>query len=118
MSGVDVNYSTSASILLPMGFNATFSDGYQDLSDDSHDNPSNLWGKLGYKTTFYEGTSTAFSVDYGETSDLQNNGDKAKTFALAAVHNIPDGARNFTLSGEITSLIPTAPPIMTTSMSS
>ncbi len=95
MPGVDVNYSTSASILFPMGFNATLSYGYQDLSDDSHDNPSNWWGKLGYRTTFYQGSSTAFSVDYGETADLQNNGDKAKVFSLAAVHNIEDWGTEF-----------------------
>ena len=95
IANTDVQYSGSASVLLPMGLNATIAYGYRDLIVEERDNPSNWWGKLGYKTVFYEGSSTAFSVDYGETSDLATNDDKAKTWALAAVHNIDDWATEF-----------------------
>ncbi len=95
IASTDVQYSGSASVLLPMGLNATFSSAYRDLEDSDRDSPINWWGKLGYKTVFYEGSSTALSVDYGETSNLAADDDKAKTWALAAVHNINDWATEF-----------------------
>jgi len=94
-SKADAIIGGSASVLLPIGLNATFSYGYMDLDESGRDNPTNWWGKLGYKTMFFEGSSTAFSVDYGETADLKLEGDKAKTWALAAVHNVNDWATEF-----------------------
>jgi len=94
-SGVDVQYSGSASILLSMGLNATFSAGYLNLEDDNRDDPTNWWGKLGYQTKFYNAATTAFSIEYGQTSDLRTNEDKAKTWAVAIVHNITDWGTEF-----------------------
>ena len=88
--GVDAVYSGSASVLFPVGFNVTVSAGYEDLADSARDNPFNWYAKLGYKTKFYEAASTAFSIDYSETTDLEENGDTAISIGLAAVHNVTD----------------------------
>jgi uncharacterized coiled-coil protein SlyX len=88
--GIDSIVSGSVSAMFPMGFNATFSAGGQDLGISGRDNPTNWWAKLGYQTTFYEAATTSFSIDYGETSDLDQDNDKLKSWALAAVHNISD----------------------------
>lgn len=86
----DMQYSGSVSVLFPMGFNSTFSAGSRDLKDDTREDPTNWWAKLGYRINFYDAATTAFSVDYGETSDLWADGDTAKSWALAAVHNVKD----------------------------
>ncbi len=96
-TSTDIQYSGSASVLLPMGLNATFSAAYRDLADSNRDNPTNWYTKLGYKTKFYDAASTAFSIDYGETADLKADGDTAKTWAVAAVHNVTDWATEFYL---------------------
>jgi len=95
IANTDVQYSGSASVLLPMGLNATFSAALRDLKDDNRDDATNWWGKLGYKTKFYEAATTAFSVAYGETSNLATNDEKGKAWSLAAVHNITDWATEF-----------------------
>jgi len=87
---VDSIVSGSISAMFPMGFNATFSAGGQELDTSGRDNPTNWYGKLGYQTKFYDAATTSFSIDYGETSDLAQNNDKLKSWALAAVHNISD----------------------------
>lgn len=87
---IDAIYSGSASVLLPMGLNATVSAATQDLAGSSGDDPVNWYAKLGYRTNFYDTATTAFSVDYGETTDLDADGDTAKSWALAAVHNVSD----------------------------
>lgn len=89
-SGVDSQVSGSISAMFPMGFNATFSAGGQDLDRSGRDNPTNWYAKLGYQTKFYDAAVTSFSIDYGETSDLAQNNDKLKSWALAAVHDISD----------------------------
>ena len=89
-SAVDSQVSGSVSAMFPMGFNATFSAGGRDLDASGRDNPTNWYAKLGYQTKFYDAAITSFSIDYGETSDLAQNNDKLKSWALAAVHNISD----------------------------
>ncbi len=91
----DVQYSGSASVLLPMGLNATFAAATRDLNADRRDDPVNWWGKLGYQTNFYEAATTSFSIEYGETNDLSADGDEASTWAAAVVHNIPDWGTEF-----------------------
>ncbi|NNK96506.1 MAG: hypothetical protein HKP41_19340 [Desulfobacterales bacterium] len=88
--GVDSQVSGSISAMFPVGFNATFAAGGQDLDISGRDNPTNWWAKLGYQTKFYEAATTSFSIDYGETSDLAQDNDKLKSWAIAAVHNISD----------------------------
>ncbi len=85
-----VQYSGSASVLLPMGLNATVAGGIRDLDQSNRDNPTNWFTKLGYQVNFYEAATTSFSFDYGETADLRQEGDTAKTWAVAAVHNLTD----------------------------
>ncbi len=102
-----VQYGGSASVLLPMGLNATVAGGVRDLDQSNRDNPTNWYTKLGYQVTFYEAATTSFSVDYGETADLRQEGDTAKTWAVAAVHNLSDWGteiylayRNFKLDSD------------------
>ncbi len=73
-----------------MGLSATFAAGYRELEDPSREDPTNWWAKLGYQTKFYDAATTAFSVDFGETSDLAADGDTGTTWAFAAVHDISD----------------------------
>ncbi|WP_163338501.1 porin [Desulfopila sp. IMCC35008] len=87
---VDMIYSGSASILFPIGINATVSAATQDLDMSDREDPVNWYAKLGYIAKFTESSTTAFSADYGETTDLDADGDTGKTFAVAAVHNLPD----------------------------
>lgn len=95
--GTNAQYSGSASVLLPMGLNATFSAALRDLKDSHRDDPTNWYAKLGYTTKFYNAATTAFSVDYGETSHLKTDGDTAKTWAIATVHNVTDWGTEFYL---------------------
>ena len=94
---IDMQYSGSASVLLPMGLNATFSGGYRDLRDSNRDDPTTWYAKIGYKTSFYSAATTAFSIDYGQTEDLAQDDDKAKTWAVTAVHDIADWGTEFYL---------------------
>jgi hypothetical protein len=87
---VDNQYSGSISAMFPMGFNATFSAGGQDLEISNRDDPTNWYAKIGYQTKFYEAAVTSFSIDYGETKDLAQENDKLKSWAVAAVHNLSD----------------------------
>lgn len=88
----------SVSILLPMGFNATFASAYKDLKDSDRDNPVNWWGKLGYQARLFESGITSFSIDYGETADLRANDETGKTWSLAAVHDFAEWATEFYLA--------------------
>lgn len=90
LKSADSIYSGSISAMFPMGFNATFAAGAQDLDEPGRDNPANWWAKLGYQAKFYDAATTSFSIDYGETTDLDQNNDTLKSWAFAAVHNIPD----------------------------
>jgi len=90
IEGTDVQYSGSVSLLLPIGFNATFSAASRDLEGDNREDSTNWWGKLGYKIKFYDAAITAFSVEFGETADLWADGDVARSWAAAVVHNVTD----------------------------
>lgn len=96
-SSYDGIYSGSASVLLPMGLNVTFSAGSFDQKESGRDDPFSWYTKLGYKTKFYEGATTAFAIDYGETEDLAADGDTAKAWSIAAVHNVIDWGTEFYL---------------------
>ncbi len=90
IEGTDLQYSGSVSLLLPMGFNATLSAASRNLAADNREDPTNWWTKLGYKTKFYDAAVTAFSIEFGETADLWADGDVAKNWAAAVVHNVTD----------------------------
>jgi len=95
---VDMQYSGSASVLLPMGLNATVSGGVRDLKDSNRDDPTNWYTKIGYKTSFYSAATTAFSIDYGQTENLTEDDEKGKTWALTAVHDIAEWGTEFYLT--------------------
>jgi hypothetical protein len=96
--GIDMQYSGSASVLLPMGLNATVAGGVRDLQDSNRDDPTTWWAKIGYKTSFYSAATTAFSIDYGQTENLNQDDDKGKTWAVTAVHDIADWGTEFYLT--------------------
>ncbi len=91
----DLLYTGSTSVLFPMGISATFSGGLLDKTDEALDDATFWWTKLGYLTKFYESTTTAFSIDYGETENYTANDEKGRTWALAAVHDIEDWGTEF-----------------------
>lgn len=87
-NNIDMIYSGSASVLLPGGLNLTGSAATRVLDNSTADDPVNWYVKLGYKTKFYDSATTAFAIDYGETADLDTDGDTADTWAITAVHDI------------------------------
>ncbi|MCP4343506.1 MAG: hypothetical protein GY799_32675 [Desulfobulbaceae bacterium] len=95
---VDMQYSGSASVLLPMGLNATVSGGVRDLKDSNRDDPTNWYAKIGYKTSFYSAATTAFAIDYGQTENLSEDDEKGKTWAVTAVHDIAEWGTEFYLT--------------------
>ncbi len=98
VANADSILSGSISVLFPMGFNATFSSGYLDFEDGNRDNATNWWTKLGYQTRLLESGITSFSIDYGETADRRQEDETAKTWAVAAVHNMMDWGTEFYLA--------------------
>ncbi len=90
IANADSLFSGSISVLFPTGFNATFSSGYLEFEDDTRDNATNWWTKLGYQTRLVESGITSFSIDYGETANLRMDDETGKTWAVAAVHNMMD----------------------------
>lgn len=95
MVGTDLLYTGSASILFPLGISATFSGSNMEKKEEGLDDATVWWAKLGYKTSFYEGATTAFSLDYGESENISFNDEKGSTWALAAVHDIRDWGTEF-----------------------
>ena len=95
MVGTDLLYTGSASILFPLGISATFSGSNMEKQEEGLDDATVWWAKLGYKTSFYEGATTAFSLDYGESENISVNDEKGSTWALAAVHDIRDWGTEF-----------------------
>lgn len=95
IDGVDNQYSGSLAILLNCGFNMAFSGGVRDQIEDSRDDGTFWYTKLGYKADFFESGNTAFAVDYGEYSDIVMDNDISKTFALAAVQAVKEWGTEF-----------------------
>lgn len=95
MPGADLLYTGSASVLFPVGISATFSGSLLEKQEEGLDDATFWWAKLGYLTQFYEGATTAFSIDYGESESISVNGDRGRTWALAAVHDVRDWGTEF-----------------------
>ncbi|MEP5730263.1 MAG: porin [Sulfitobacter sp.] len=78
----------SASVLHnPTGVSFTFASG-EDSLDNSDQDPSFYYVKLGYERDFFKFGSTAFSVDYYDGSDISSLGSDSDSFGLLAVQNI------------------------------
>lgn len=98
ISSIDNQYDGSISVLFGNGINATFAAGSQDLMDDSRDDATTWYGKLGYRMDVCSLGKTSLSVDYGEHKDIINNNEKGKTWSLAAVQDIPSWGTEFYLA--------------------
>ena len=93
--GADLLYTGSASLLFPAGISATFSGSLLDKKEEGLDDATVWWVKLGYKTSFYDAATTAFSLDYGESESISLNDEKGSTWALAAVHDVKEWGTEF-----------------------
>jgi len=88
-TNVDNQYNGSASVLLGMGLNFTVAGGYRDLKDSrSGDEATFIYGKVGYRKSFFSFGDTAFSVDFGRNSDIVQNNDEADSFGAQLVQNM------------------------------
>ena len=84
---VDYAYAASASFLHdPTGLSLTLSTGGQKL--DEGDDPSNLYGKIGWDTEFWPVGPTGFGIDYTQGENISSEGAEGTSFGLAAVQRI------------------------------
>lgn len=86
--GIDYTYTASASFLHdPTGLSLTLSTGGQKL--DAGDDPQNLYAKLGWDTSFWpEIGPIGFGIDYTQGDNVSGEGDKGKSYGIAAVQQI------------------------------
>lgn len=81
----------SASVLLedgPLkGLNATIAAARMDRIGDGSD-PEFRYIKLGYQGDFFRSGKTALSVDFHQTDDLRQSGDRLRAYGFQAVHTI------------------------------
>ena len=89
IANVDNQYSGSASVLFGMGLNFTVAGGYRDFKDaQSGDDASFIYGKVGYRRSFFSFGDTAFSVDFGRFEDVVQKKDEADTIGTQIVQNM------------------------------
>ncbi len=92
---LDNQFNGSASILHESGLNFTVSGGLQDYKGDRDDNGTFLYGKLGYRLNVCPLGMTAFSIDGGLNSDIQQDGDDGTAFGAQMVQNFTEWATEF-----------------------
>lgn len=85
----------SASVLLENGLNATVSLAREDDDLDSAPDAENAYVKLGYQFNPTDLGLTAVSVDLGQTSDLDVDGDEATSASIAFVQKVDSIATDF-----------------------
>jgi hypothetical protein len=98
-------YNGSASVLHSSGFNLTVAGGVEDLASGllnpdgtiRDDDPIFYYGKLGYRKQWFEFGETRLSVDYQYVKDLDQDGDKAKTFGFQVVQDLPEWGSEYYL---------------------
>ena len=73
-------FGGSVSWLAPFGLNITFAGGFRDIDEDDRDDPINLYTKVGYKWDIH-----AIAVEFGQTNDLNAEGDESRNVGLAYV---------------------------------
>ncbi len=78
----------SASVLLPSGFNATVAAGTALQREAGRDDPTYIYGKLGYRFAAFDFGGSALSVDYYEGWDMDRNEDTSRSVGLAAVQTV------------------------------
>lgn len=79
----------SASILLPMGLNFTVAAGTQDVDGRSND-PTFVYGKIGYIVDIFSSGKTAFSLDYGKYNDQVQDADEGDTMGCQVIQKLKD----------------------------
>jgi hypothetical protein len=83
----DYQYDGSFSIIHEeTGLNFTFSAGLQEV--DNQSDPSNLWGKLGWRTDLVSYGKTSFGIDYGTTENLTTDSDEGHSYGVAAIQEL------------------------------
>jgi predicted porin len=70
----------SVSWLAPFGLNITLAGGFRDFDDGDRDDAINLYTKVGYKWSIH-----AVAVEFGQTNDLDVNGDESRNVGAAYV---------------------------------
>jgi hypothetical protein len=81
---VDYAYAASGSFLHdPTGLSLTLSTGGYKV--DQGDDPSNLYGKIGWDTHFWPVGPTGFGIDYTQGESVSSDGSDGKSYGIAAV---------------------------------
>lgn len=84
LDGIKKQYNGSFSVLhQPTGLNLTLSGGFQDAKQG--DDPSNVYGKLGWLHQFFPVGDTAFGIDYTQSKNLPDDAYKGTSFGGAVV---------------------------------
>ena len=97
-SSIDDTVNGSMSLLHNSGFNLTLAGGVRELKDSGRDDPVFFYGKLGYRNTFCALGESAFSLDYGMSDDVDQDGDEGTIFGVQLVQYIDAWATEFYLS--------------------
>ena len=95
---VDNQYDGSMSVLLGNGLSATVAAGLREMNDDTRDDATNWYGKLGYRLDVCSLGTTSLSVDYGESADIREDGETGETWSVAVVQDIPSWSTEFYLA--------------------
>ena len=90
----DWQYDGSFSILHEKtGLNFTFSAGVQEV--DNQGDPSNIWGKIGWRTDLVKYGKTSFGVDYGNSNNLVTDKDDGYSVGATVVQVFNDYGAEF-----------------------
>ncbi len=90
----DYQYDGSFSILHEdTGLNFTFSAGVQE--EDNQGDPSNVWGKVGWRTDLLSYGKTSFGIDYGESTNLVSDRDDGYSYGATVVQVFNDYGAEF-----------------------
>ena len=95
---VEHQYDGSMSVLLGNGLNATVAAGLREMKDDTRDDATNWYGKLGYRLDVCSLGTTSLSADYGESADIREDGETGETWSVAVVQDIPSWSTEFYLA--------------------
>ncbi len=90
----EYQYDGSFSVLHEnTGLNFTFSAGVQEV--DNQGDPSNVWGKVGWRTDLMSYGETSFGVDYGQSTNLVTDKDDGYSYGATVVQLFNDYGAEF-----------------------
>lgn len=84
-NGADILSGSVSGLHEPTGLSLTFAAGGRDSSGSD---PSYVYSKLGWQTSFFDFGSTSFSVDYYTGDSIGAGGSSSESWAVAAVQTI------------------------------